>query len=113
MADNLNPFFFFCTFSQVEVKIDNSRETSKDNVLDKFTIEAALYDTGGWYKSNAYTDLVSSNVANLKLNLSSISKPCPGFHGYLLAGKLAMPRLWSAEQVRKPIQSELVSNLIL
>ncbi|KAF3434286.1 hypothetical protein FNV43_RR25389 [Rhamnella rubrinervis] len=83
---------------QVEVKIDNSRETSKDNVLDKFTVEAALYDPGGWYKSNAYTDLVSSNVANLKLDLSSTSKPCPGFHGYLLAGKLAMPRLWSAEQ---------------
>ncbi|XP_060675470.1 uncharacterized protein LOC125421374 [Ziziphus jujuba] len=83
---------------QVEVKIDYSRETSKENILAKYTLEAALYDTGGWYKSDGYSDLISSNVANLKLNPSSSRCAVPGFRGYFLEGKLGVPRLWSAEQ---------------
>ncbi|XP_048326178.2 uncharacterized protein LOC107412906 isoform X4 [Ziziphus jujuba] len=83
---------------QVEVKIDYSRETSKENILAKYTLEAALYDTGGWHKTNGYSDLISSNVANLKLNLSSSRSAVPGFRGYFLEGKLGVPRLWSAEQ---------------
>ncbi|KAH7536772.1 hypothetical protein FEM48_Zijuj03G0021900 [Ziziphus jujuba var. spinosa] len=82
----------------VEVKIDYSRETSKENILAKYTLEAALYDTGGWYKSDGYSDLISSNVANLKLNPSSSRRAVPGFRGYFLEGKLGVPRLWSAEE---------------
>ncbi|XVE52295.1 hypothetical protein DITRI_Ditri02bG0111300 [Diplodiscus trichospermus] len=80
---------------QVEVKIDCSRETSKDKVLTNFIIEAALYDAGSWYNRDGNIDLLSSNVANIKLN------PFPtgtlGFHGYVLRGKMEKPKLWSAE----------------
>ncbi|KAM5551686.1 hypothetical protein ABKV19_026503 [Rosa sericea] len=81
---------------QVEVKIDNSQETSKDSVLDNFTIEAALFDSGSWYSSGGSADLLSSNVANLKLDLSP--RTVLGFRDYLLVGRLEVPRLWSAEQ---------------
>lgn len=81
---------------EVEVIIDNSQETPKDNVLAQFTIEASLFDTKGWYESDSCADLISSNVANLKLNIKST--PLQGFHGYLLSGKLDAPKLWSAEQ---------------
>ncbi|XP_024021112.1 uncharacterized protein LOC21406722 isoform X1 [Morus notabilis] len=81
---------------EVEVIIDNSLETPKENVLSRFTIEASLYDTEGWYKNDASADLISSNVANMKLNISSTARL--GFHGYLLSGKLETPKLWSAEQ---------------
>ncbi|XVF41109.1 hypothetical protein PTKIN_Ptkin01aG0254100 [Pterospermum kingtungense] len=80
---------------QVEVKIDCSRETSKDQVLTNFIIEAALYDAGSWYKNDGNVDLLSSYVASIKLN------PLPagtlGFHGYVLQGNLEKPKLWSAE----------------
>lgn len=94
MLCRLNKIIF-----QVEVIIDNSLETPKENVLSRFTIEASLYDTEGWYKNDASADLISSNVANMKLNISSTARL--GFHGYLLSGKLETPKLWSAEQVRK------------
>ncbi|XP_020414127.1 uncharacterized protein LOC18785437 [Prunus persica] len=81
---------------QVEVKIDNSRETSKDSVLANYVIEAALFDTACWYSIDGYGDLHLSYVASIKLNLSSSTSL--GFHGYLLVGRLDMPRLWSAEQ---------------
>lgn len=79
------------------MKIDNSRETSKDSVLANFIIEAVLFDTESWYRSGGSVDLLSSNVANLKLDLSPSTRL--GFHGYLLVGRLKVPRLWSAEQV--------------
>ncbi|KAJ4720300.1 Beta-galactosidase [Melia azedarach] len=80
---------------QVEVKIDSSREKSKDSVLVNFVIEAALYDIGSWNSQDGQIDLLSSNLANIKLSPSSASLE---FHGYMLVGKLEMPRLWSAEQ---------------
>lgn len=80
------------------MKIDNSRETSKDSFLANYSIEAALYDTGTWYKFDGNVDLLSSNVANMKLNTLTSNL---GFHGYVLVGRIEMPRLWSAEQVRK------------
>lgn len=80
------------------MKIDNSKEISKDRVLDNFIIEAEIYDTASWYDQEGYMDLLSSKAANIRLN------PSPtrllGFHGYVLSGKLETPRLWSAEQVR-------------
>ncbi|KAJ1413522.1 Immunoglobulin-like fold [Sesbania bispinosa] len=79
----------------VEVKIDNSQETSKDNVLTNYTIEAALFDSGSWYTSDGNPDLLSSNVADIKFQPSTAPL---GFHGYLLVGKLQSPKLWSAEQ---------------
>ncbi|KAB2627403.1 beta-galactosidase [Pyrus ussuriensis x Pyrus communis] len=81
---------------QVEVKIDNSIETSKDSILPNYTIEASLFDTASWYSTDGYADLASSNVASLKLNPSPSTSL--GFHGYWLEGRLEMPRLWSAEQ---------------
>ncbi|GAV75270.1 Glyco_hydro_2 domain-containing protein/Glyco_hydro_2_C domain-containing protein/Glyco_hydro_2_N domain-containing protein/Bgal_small_N domain-containing protein [Cephalotus follicularis] len=81
---------------QVEVKIDCSRETYKESVPSNFIIEASLYDTGSWYTSDEYVDLLSSKVANVKLNPSSSARL--GFCGYILAGKLQNPKLWSAEQ---------------
>lgn len=80
------------------MKIDNSIETSKDNILPNYTIEASLFDTASWYSTDGYADLASSNVASLKLNPSPSTSL--GFHGYWLEGRLEMPRLWSAEQVR-------------
>lgn len=80
------------------MKIDSSREKSKDSVLVNFVIEAALYDIGSWNSQDGQIDLLSSNLANIKLSPSSASLE---FHGYMLVGKLEMPRLWSAEQVRK------------
>ncbi|KAJ0046595.1 hypothetical protein Pint_05265 [Pistacia integerrima] len=86
---------FFYALIQVEVKIDTSREASKDSVLANFVIEAALYDTRSWYSHDGISDLLSSNVANIKLSPPSASVDFPG---YVLEGKLEMPRLWSAEQ---------------
>ena len=86
-------------FFQVEVKIENTQEIPKDALLSRFTIEASLYDTTGWYKSDADADLMSSNVANMKLEIKSGASP--GFQGYWLGGKLDTPKLWSAEKVRK------------
>ena len=82
---------------QVEVKIDNLQETSKDNFLANYTIEAALYDSGSWYTCDGYPDLLSSNVGDIKLQPSGAPL---GFHGYVLVGKVESPKLWSAEQVR-------------
>lgn len=82
---------------QVEVLIDDSKETSKDNFLKNFTIEAAVYDTGSFSDSDGQVDLLSADVCHLKF--------CPppagvlGFHGYMLSGKLKMPKLWTAEHV--------------
>lgn len=87
-----------CTFDQVEVKIDNSRDTSKDSVLANYVIEAALFDTARWYSSDRCADLQLSKMDSIKLNLSSSTSQ--GFHGYLLVGRLDMPWLWSAEKVR-------------
>lgn len=84
---------------QVEVKIDDSLETSKDSILNKFSIEAELFDNAKWYDSNEYCDLYSSSVAHLELDSSS-SHARFGFLGYFLVGKLESPKLWSAEQVR-------------
>ncbi|KAK7317355.1 hypothetical protein RJT34_01507 [Clitoria ternatea] len=81
----------------VEVKIDNLRETSKDSILKDYTIEAALFDSGSWYASDGNPDLLSSNVADIKLQVQP-SSALLGFHGYVLSGKLPSPKLWSAEQ---------------
>ncbi|KAH9697963.1 Lactase [Citrus sinensis] len=80
---------------QVEVEIDCSPEISKDSILANFVIEAGLYDTGSWYNCDGCIDLLSSKVANIQLNPSTASVEFPG---YMLVGKLEMPRLWSAEQ---------------
>lgn len=109
MADILN-FYFLALIIQVEVKIDNSHETSKDTVLANYIIEAALYDTGSWYNCDGNADLLSSNVANIKLNPSTTSL---GFHGYVLVGRIEMPRLWSAEQVRELSSFRFLSHFIL
>lgn len=79
------------------MEIDCSPEISKDSILANFVIEAGLYDTGSWYNFDGCIDLLSSKVANIQLNPSTASVEFPG---YMLLGKLEMPRLWSAEQVR-------------
>ncbi|XP_010554482.1 PREDICTED: uncharacterized protein LOC104824194 [Tarenaya hassleriana] len=81
---------------QVEVKLDNTKETSKDAVLSNFAIEAALYDPESWSNSGGYTYKPSPSVANLKFNPSPSQSL--GFHGYMLEGKLNAPKLWSSEQ---------------
>lgn len=95
------------------MKIDCSRETSKDKVLTNFIIEAALYDAGSWYKHDGNVDLLSSNVANIKL--SPFPAETLGFHGYMLQGKLEKPKLWSAEDVRfsQSIQIHFIPPLFL
>ncbi|KAL4311317.1 hypothetical protein GQ457_01G048390 [Hibiscus cannabinus] len=80
---------------QVEVKLDYSRETSKDTVLTDYVIEAALYDFGSWYNREGNVDLLSTNVANIQLN--RFPTQTLGFHGNMLVGKLEKPKLWSAE----------------
>ncbi|KAJ6326055.1 hypothetical protein OIU78_013199 [Salix suchowensis] len=81
---------------EVEVKIESSQEIPIDNIFDNFTVEAALYDTGNWYNSEESANLLSSNVANLKLTHSPMG--ILGFLGNVLEGKLEKPKLWSAEQ---------------
>ncbi|XP_022139268.1 uncharacterized protein LOC111010223 isoform X2 [Momordica charantia] len=83
---------------QVEVKIDSSLEASKENFLNDFKLEAVLFDSGTWDNNNheSHVDLLSSNVANVKLTL--LPGTALGFHGYVLGGRLEKPRLWSAEQ---------------
>ncbi|KAJ6346766.1 hypothetical protein OIU76_003446 [Salix suchowensis] len=81
---------------EVEVKIESSQEIPIDNIFDNFTVEVALYDTGNWYNSEESANLLSSNVANLKLTHSPMG--ILGFLGNVLEGKLEKPKLWSAEQ---------------
>ncbi|KAL6989747.1 beta-galactosidase [Sarracenia purpurea var. burkii] len=81
---------------EVEVKIDNSWERSEEGILANFTVEAGLYDNGNWCGSDEDVGLLSSHVAHLELSPSS--GVTLGFRGYLLVGKLQMPKLWSAEQ---------------
>jgi len=89
-TSNLDQNFSYADL-QVEVKIDNSWETSVEN----FTIEAALYDNGNWYDNDGDVDFLSSNVAHLEIIPSTGPR---GFTGYRLVGQLSMPKLWSAEQ---------------
>lgn len=90
----------FCDFlcSQVEVKIDSPPQIPRENILSNFVIEAALYDTGSWYNGDRSSNLLLSNVANL--NVVPSNTVVLGFLGYTITGKLEMPKLWSAEQVR-------------
>lgn len=83
---------------QVEVKIDNSLEKRKRDFLNDFKLEAVLFDTGNWNNHEGLADLLSSNVANVKLSLLSTTTTALGFHGYVLGGRLEKPKLWSAEQ---------------
>lgn len=81
------------------MKIDSSLEASKENFINDFKLEAVLFDSGTWDNNNheSHVDLLSSNVANVKLTL--LPGTALGFHGYVLGGRLEKPRLWSAEQV--------------
>ncbi|XP_043690942.1 beta-galactosidase [Telopea speciosissima] len=81
---------------QVEVIIDDPRKSTNDNILANFTIEARIYDTGKWYECDGNIDLHSFNVAHMELDSSPST--LPGFHGYILRGRLQMPKLWSAEE---------------
>ncbi|OVA04094.1 Beta galactosidase small chain/ domain 5 [Macleaya cordata] len=81
---------------QVEVKLESSKETANDGLLTNFSIEAVIYDTGRWYECDGNVNLLSSDVAHLKLDQAP--NALPGFHGYVLGGKLELPKLWSAEQ---------------
>lgn len=96
---------------QVEVKIDNSAmnidrsvetgswfKTSEDKFIANFTIEAEIFDTGSWYTSNGHANMLSTSVAHLQLT-NSVDFYL-GFIGYQLKGKLQMPKLWTAEQVK-------------
>uniref|UniRef100_A0A7N0V4Z8 beta-galactosidase n=1 Tax=Kalanchoe fedtschenkoi TaxID=63787 RepID=A0A7N0V4Z8_KALFE len=81
---------------EVEVKIDFPKETPRDSFLENFSVEAVMYDSRQWHPDDKNTDLLSSNVANLTINL----QPCAllGFHDYRLTGSLKLPKLWSAEE---------------
>ncbi|XP_028770029.1 uncharacterized protein LOC114727499 [Neltuma alba] len=79
----------------VEVKLDNSQEASKESVLTNYNVEGALYDSGNWFASDGCPDLLSSHVADVKLQPSGAAL---GFHDFVLVGKIQSPKLWSAEQ---------------
>ncbi|KAK9128954.1 hypothetical protein Syun_017751 [Stephania yunnanensis] len=81
---------------QVEVNVDDSKKISKDGILDNFSIEARVYDTGKSFQCDDGVNLLASNVVNLEL--SQCPSASPGFQGYVLGGRLEMPRLWSAEK---------------
>ena len=109
--NSLGKIEFVCVLTvQVEVKIESSQEIPIDNIFDNLTVEAALYDTGNWYNSEESANLLSSNVANLKLTHSPMG--ILGFMGNVLEGKLEKPKLWSAEQVRNLNSLEFTGNLI-
>ena len=92
------------------MEIESSLAIPKEKILANFTIEAALYDTGSWYDSEESANLLSSNVANLKLTHSPMG--LLGFLGNVLEGKLEMPKLWSAEQVRNLNSLAFSGNLL-
>ncbi|PNY00160.1 glycoside hydrolase family 2 protein [Trifolium pratense] len=81
----------------VEVKIDRLQDTSIDNVLTNYTIEATLFDSGSWESPDGNPDLLASKVADITFQPTTAPL---GFYGYTLVGKLQSPKLWSAEQVR-------------
>ncbi|CAM8878831.1 unnamed protein product [Rhodiola kirilowii] len=91
LADNFNHADL-----EVEVKIDIPKGTPRDSFLENFSVEAVLYDSTKCEPDDENSDLLSSNVAHLGINL----QPCAllGFHGYRLTGRLNMPKLWSAEE---------------
>lgn len=97
-------YLFFVKFTiQVEVKIDKSavsihNATSEDKFTANFTIDAEIFDTGSCYAGNGHVDLLSTNVAHLQMTQSV--DYILGFIGYHLSGKVQMPKLWSAEQVK-------------
>ncbi|KAG9456219.1 hypothetical protein H6P81_000727 [Aristolochia fimbriata] len=80
---------------QVEVKIDASREAPSYDVLANFLIEATLYDSMTLYKYDDNVDVPTSAVTHLELDRSL--KSIDGFRGFVLVGKLEIPKLWSAE----------------
>jgi beta-galactosidase len=84
-------------YIQVEVKIDRLQDTSIDNVLTNYTIEATLFDSGSWESPDGNPDLLASKVADITFQPTTAPL---GFYGYTLVGKLQSPKLWSAEQVR-------------
>lgn len=96
---------------QVEVKIDNSLETKKENFLNDYKLEAVLFDNGTLDNHEGIADVLSSNVASVKLSL--LSATTLGFHGYVLGGRMEKPKLWSAEQVLKILNNLLLSLLFL
>ena len=93
------------------MKIDSSLEGRKENFLNNFKLEAVLFDSGSWDNHDGNIDLLSSNMANVKLSLLSVTTL--GFHGYVLGGRLQKPKLWSAEQVIKILIHLLLSPLSL
>ncbi|GAB4852088.1 hypothetical protein Ancab_016278 [Ancistrocladus abbreviatus] len=79
---------------QVEVKIDTPQGMSKDRILTDFILEGRIYDNEMWFQHDESSDLLSSMVAQMQL----VPPPSFQFHGYILKGKLELPKLWSAEQ---------------
>lgn len=93
---------------QVEVNIDHSAmniensvvtgswcKISEDKFIANFSIEAEIFDSGNWYTSSGQGNLLSTSI-----ELTSSVDYHLGFIGYQLKGKLQMPKLWTAEQVK-------------
>ncbi|KAF6153070.1 hypothetical protein GIB67_034792 [Kingdonia uniflora] len=81
-------------YMEVEVKVDDLK---RDGALTNFSIEAAVYDSRKWFEGDENVDQSPCDVVHLELKSSPNSLQL-GFHGYVLGGRLEMPKLWSAEQ---------------
>ncbi|KAF9591655.1 hypothetical protein IFM89_005236 [Coptis chinensis] len=76
---------------EVEVNIDVPKGTARDSLLSNFSIEATVYDTGKCFDCGGNVDIFSCDATDLKF--CSVPE-----HGYILRGRLEMPKLWSAEK---------------
>ncbi|XP_062208106.1 uncharacterized protein LOC133909612 isoform X2 [Phragmites australis] len=79
---------------EVEVEIDSHKQDREQ--ISTLSIEATLYDNSG-LSEGSDADLSSANVVDLKPKPKPIPNPCLGFRGYVLAGKIENPKLWSSE----------------
>lgn len=91
------------------MEIDSQKQDQEH--VSTLSIEAALYDNSR-LSNSLDADLSSANMINLKPKPKPTRSPCRGFHGYVLAGKIENPKLWSSEHVRNLIQGKLYHQTV-
>lgn len=92
------------------MEIDSHKQDREQ--ISTLSIEATLYDNSG-LSEGSDADLSSANVVDLKPKPKPIPNPCLGFRGYVLAGKIENPKLWSSEHVRGLIQGKFYCQTLL
>jgi len=92
------------------VEIDSHKQDREH--VPTLSIEATLFDNSG-LSNSIDADLSSANAVNLKPKPKPTRGPFPGFHGYVLGGKIENPKLWSSEHVRDITQGKFYCQTLL